>query len=364
MDTPTTDTTDGDVSNKRSLENAARDPKETKKLIYEQYPCHGEHKRAVSYVQVAPHRVCKNRDDAILVASASADGVCKIWDLQTSIKKTREGLLQPHGTCIGHARGINAVAWNPLVPLLATASDDKTARLWDAVTSEPLVELKGHDNFVFCVDQTHSTVATGSFDETVKLWDIRTGDCVSTLPAHSDPVTAVSLSRDGTVVCSASHDGLIRIWDVATGECLKTIFAAGNPSVSSAKLAPNRKFVLAGTLDSALRLWPVTLAGKQRCAKTYTSKEHFVNSKYSIVADFLYNGDIVVGSENGKAVIFDLQTKEVVQILEGHKDAVLAVAAHDRKPFIATGGMANDRKVEFWKGVTPEASESPKKQKI
>ena len=43
------------------------------------------------------------------------------------------------------------------------------------MTSDYVVELRGHDNFVFCVDQHHSTVVTGSFDETVKIWDLRTG---------------------------------------------------------------------------------------------------------------------------------------------------------------------------------------------
>jgi len=186
-----------------------------------------------------------------------------------------------------------------------------------------------------------------SFDETVKLWDIRTGDCVQTLPAHSDPVTAVSFNRDGTTVCSASHDGLIRIWDVATGECLKTIYAAGNPPVSSVKYAPNSKFLLAGTLDSTLRLWPVTVSGTNCCARQYRDK-HFVNSKYSVVADFTALGDIVVGSETGDVVIFDLQTAAVKQVLRGHDDAVLAVSAHDKSPLLATGGMTTDRRVEFW----------------
>ena len=53
-------------------------------------------------------------------------------------------------------------------------------RLWDAVTSDCVVELRGHDNFVFCVDQHHSTVVTGSFDETVKIWDLRTGEVEAT----------------------------------------------------------------------------------------------------------------------------------------------------------------------------------------
>jgi len=361
---------------------------------YKRMNAFGEHKRAVSSVKLAPSRICRNRPGAALAASASADGTCKIWDLTNCANGLRR-VMQPVHTCVGHSRGINEVSWNPVAPLVATASDDKTVRLWDAVTNDCAVELRGHDNFVFCVDQHHSTVVTGSFDETVKLWDIRTGgelflhcfamllsiavvwllayglllfrcahhlifnvsihlyfcffiiDCVSTLPAHSDPVTAVSFNRDGTTVSSASHDGLIRIWDVATGECLKTIYAAGNPPVSSVKYAPNSKYLLAGTLDSTLRLWPVTVSGTNCCARQYRDK-HFVNSKYSVVADFTAAGDIVVGSETGDVVLFDLQTAEVKQVLRGHEDAVLAVAAHDKMPLLATGAMTTDRRVEFW----------------
>ena len=194
-------------------------------------------------------------------------------------------------------------------------------------------------------------VVSGSFDETVKLWDLRTGDCVCTLPAHSDPVTAVSLNRDGTCVCTSSHDGLIRLWDVATGECLKTIFAAGNPPVCSAKFSPNGKFLLAGTLDSVIRLWPVTTTSKSHsCSKSYSSPEQ-IHTKYSVVSDFMpgYNGNIVSGSENGSVVIYDLQSRKVRHVLKGHQDAVLAVSAHDKRPLVASGGMMADRKVEFWK---------------
>lgn len=315
-------------------------------LAYKRMHVYGEHKRAVSSVKLAPSKLCKNRSDVALAASASADGTCIIWDISLDNTGLRR-VVQPIHTCVGHSRGINEVSWNPVSPLLATASDDKTVRLWDAVTADCAVELRGHDNFVFCVDQHYSTVVTGSFDETVKLWDIRTGDCVQTLPAHSDPVTAVSFNRDGTTVSSASHDGLIRIWDVATGECLKTIYAAGNPPVSSVKYAPNSKYLLAGTLDSTLRLWPVTICGTNVCSRQYRDKR-FVNSKYSVVADFTAKGDIVVGSETGDVLIFDLQTASVKQVLQGHEDAVLAVSAHDKLPLLATGAMTTDRRVDFW----------------
>ena len=161
-------------------------------------------------------------------------------------------------------------------------------------------------------------------------------------------MTSVSFNRDGTVVCTASHDGLIRLWDVATGECLKTIYAAGNPPVCNAKFSPNSKYVLAGTLmDATLRLWPVNRTGSNLCAKTYKSEMH-TNVKYSIVADFTHDGNIITGSETGKVVIYDLQTENVLQVLDGHEDAVLAVSAHDKLPLLASGAMMNDRKVQFW----------------
>jgi COMPASS component SWD3 len=331
-------------------------------------PMFGEHKRAVSAVQLAPSRLTKH--SSALCASASADGSVKIWDLidphspiSKDMKEKRgthniddDYLLQPVTTLVGHSRGINDVCWsNGVDPFVATASDDKTVRIWDAQTADALVEFRGHDNFVFCCsfNQASNLLASGSFDETVKLWDVRSGTCVSTLPAHSDPVTAVSFNRDGTCVVSASHDGLIRVWDVATGECLKTIFAAGNPPVSHVTYSPNGKFVLAGTLDSALRLWPISVSGKSKCAKTYTSEYH-TNTKYCIASRFLVSNPqrrqcIVTGSETGHVILYDVQSRKVHQLLEQvHKDAVLAVDAHDQMELLASGGMSKDRTVRFW----------------
>jgi COMPASS component SWD3 len=319
-------------------------------------PFYGEHKRAVSSVQLAPSRLTKHH--AALCASASADGSVKIWDLgsHNNDASAAEYALNPVSTLLGHSRGINEVCWSKGGdPFCATASDDKTLRLWDAQTGDALVEFRGHDNFVFCCqfNAPSNLLVSGSFDETVKLWDVRSGECVSTLPAHSDPVTAVSFNRDGSCVVSASHDGLIRIWDVCTGECLKTIFAAGNPPVSHVTYSPNGKYVLAGTLDRTVRLWPMSVSGRAKCAKTYTSEFHS-NTKYCIVSRFLVSQPkrrqcIVTGSETGHVILYDIQSRKVHQRLEQvHKDVVLAVDAHDQMELLASGGMSKDRTVRFW----------------
>ena len=57
---------------------------------------------------------------------------------------------------------------------------------------------------------------------------------------------------------------------------------------------------------------------------------------------------VVTGSETGQVVLFDINTRQVHQVLEGHCDAVLAVASHDSQELIATGGMTKDKTVQFW----------------
>lgn len=394
-------------------------------------PFYGEHKKAVSACSFAPTHAqspfaaagsASNADAPAICASASADGTVKLWKLTAEMLEKgavgtetllaeqaaedaaaqaavaeggaapvsssaataaqqksylpKPGLINSLQTLQGHARGINDVAWSPTAEYLATASDDKNLRIWDAETGDALVEFRGHTNFVFsCVFNPQSNLlVSGSFDETVKLWDVRSGDCVSTLPAHSDPVTGVDFNRDGTCIVSGSHDGLIRIWDTMTGECLKTIYAGGNPPVSFVRFSPNGKFVLSGTLDSTLRLWRVgdresavdaataALAGGPvgdasalggggaRCTKTYNGGHQ--NSKFCIFSTFAVANprrqSVVTGSEDGSVYVYDLQKRNVRQVLKAHKDAVLAVGAHDTRDLLASGGMTEDKTVRFW----------------
>ena len=114
------------------------------------------------------------------------------------------------------------------------------------------------------------------------------------------------------------------------------------------KFSPNGKFVLACTLDSALRLWNVSSDGK--CSKTYRGH---VNSKFCCFADYNVSNpnrqSIVSGSEDGNIYLYGMQDKEKKQVLAGgHTDAALAVSCSKTKEFIASGGMQNDRTVKFW----------------
>merc|ERR1712071_160943 len=86
-----------------------------------------------------------------------------------------------------------------------------------------------------------------------------------------------------------------------------------------------------------------------KCTKTYSGH---INAKYCTFSAFCVSNpqreSIVSGSEDGQIFLYNLQSRQVQQVLKGHTDAVLAVAAHDRKEILASGGMTNDKTVRFW----------------
>lgn len=110
------------------------------------------------------------------------------------------------------------------------------------------------------------------------------------------------------------------------------------------KFSPNGKFILASTLDNTLRLWAYSTG---KCLKTYLGH---ANSKYCVFSSFSVTGGkwIVSGSEDRNIYIWNLQNKEVVQVLEGHSDVVLAIACHPLQNIIASGSIDDDTTIKLW----------------
>jgi len=165
------------------------------------------------------------------LASASYDKTVKIWDAKAAI------CLQ---TFEGHRGSIRSVAFSPDGQRLASTSDDKTVKSWDAKTGICLQTLEGHRGWVLSVafSKDGQQLVSASDDKTVKIWDVKTGTYLQTLEGHRGLVFSVAFSPDGLQLASASDDKTVKIWDAKMGTCLQTL-EGHRGSVRSVAFSPD-----------------------------------------------------------------------------------------------------------------------------
>jgi WD40 repeat protein len=259
--------------------------------------------------------------DGTKIATASADRTARIWPAPLGSTPT---------ILAGHTAGLRAASFSRDGKLLLTASDDGTARLWDPSVPAlaPLGSQAGAvDTVSYSADG--KLVLSAGADATARLW--RTDETTSQVLRHAARINTASFVSGGREVLTASDDGTAKLWRVSDGGTIAT-YSHGAP-VRVALLAADG--VVTAGADGSVKLW--TRGGKLVWSAVHGSP---------ITAAAVSEGTIATGASDGTIRIWRERDGAPVHTLTGHTGAIDALAFSPDGTQLASGGA--DSTARLW----------------
>ena len=203
-----------------------------------------------------------------LLATASYDRTVRLWDVADPARP------KPLGRPLtGHKSWVSTAVFSPDGHTLASASDDGTIRMWDVRDPRhprPIgAPLTSHDGTVYLLafSPDGRTLASAGEDHTVRLWNVadpRRPRALGALPGHTTAVRSVAFSPDGRTLAAGADNGTIKLWDTADPHHPQPIAPAltGHRStVHSVAFSPDGRTLASGSADDTIRLWNVADPG-------------------------------------------------------------------------------------------------------
>jgi WD40 repeat protein len=199
----------------------------------------GEHTDVVYEVAFSP--------DGQKLASASLDKTIRVWTTSD---------WNPIQTLKGHSDFVFSVSFTPDGKRLISSSKDRSIKVHNAETWETERTLTGHNEEVLTTavsGDSYNVVSAGK-EPQLRWWIIENGQNNRTIPGHNGSVNQIVFSRDGKRIASVGQDRQVRTWDGSDGKLLRTI-AGPTEWLYAVAFSPDAKFVAAGSWNGLVYVW-------------------------------------------------------------------------------------------------------------
>ncbi|CDW87464.1 mitogen-activated protein kinase organizer [Stylonychia lemnae] len=218
----------------------------------------------------------------------------------------------------------------------ASCGGDKTFYIWDVLSGKYIRKFIAHTNKInaICLNHFQNVIATGSFDNSVKLWDLMSRDYrpIQVLDDFRDSITKIMITDDSII--ASSVDGILRTYDIRMGKLVRDNIEA---PINSFDIGEDKKFVAVSCLNSTTKLYDLSTGETIADYKGHHKSDNYHGSvKFS-----KDNSYLVQASEDNNIVLYDIVTKEPLNILRGHLRPVVSIDRHPVEPNKYISGSAD-----------------------